>query len=51
MDFYLSFLDGSISSRMDVWLLFIITMLYIEIHVFIANSADPNQTAHYATSD
>ena len=40
--FYRNSLDGSISSRMDVWLVFIITMFY-RIVVFYTNSVDPDQ--------
>ena len=48
-----TFSDQSVfNSSMFDWLVFIITVLcVIEIPVFNANSADPDQTPHYAASD
>ena len=48
--FYNHSLDRSISNIRDVWLVFIIAM-FIEIPVFNANSADPDQTPQNAASD
>ena len=47
---YLNALDGSDSSRRDVWL-FLVLQCFTEISVFNANSVDPDQTPHSAASD
>ena len=48
--FYFNSLKWSISNRGHVWLNSIITMV-CEIPLFKANSADPDQTPHFADSD
>ena len=48
--FYLDSLDRSISSRKDVWLYFLITMLY-RIPLFNANSADSDYTPRSVAFD
>ena len=48
--FYLNSLDRSILNIRGVWLVFIIPC-FIEIHVFNANSVDPDQTPQNAASD
>ena len=48
--FYKHSLDRSISNIRGVWLVLILPC-FIEIHVFKANSADPDQTPRSAASD
>ena len=47
---YLHSLDRSISNIRGVWLVLLLAC-FIEIHVFNANSVDPDQTPHIAASD
>ena len=49
--FYHNSLDQSISSRRDVWTIFLLLPCFKEIPAFNANSVGPDQTPHYATSD
>ena len=49
--FYLNSLDRSISSKRDVWLVFLLLLWFTEIPVFNANSVDPDQTPRSAASD
>ena len=50
--FYLQSSDQSISSIRGVWLvLSLLIPCFIEIPAFNANSVDPDQTPHFATSD
>ena len=44
-------LDGSISSRRDVWLIFINTLFYRSSYNFDANSVYPDQKLHSVVSD
>ena len=49
--FYLNSLDQSISSRRNVWIIFLLLLCFKEIPAFNANSAGPDQTPQNVASD